>query len=123
MRFIIQLWSDEARPASPLLVSALARFNEQLEQAGVLLAAEGLVKSESGVRINMVQGERALREGPFLDAAAGLGAGFWIIRAKSKHEAVEWAKRCPLAEGDQLEVRALYGLPELALAASDVAMV
>jgi hypothetical protein len=121
MRFIIQLSSDETRPATPAFVSALAHFNEQLAQAGVLLAAEGLVKSESGVRITMIDGERSLRVGPF-DAPA-LGAGFWIIRTRGKEEAVEWAKRCPLAEGDQLELRALYGVPDLALATSELATV
>ena len=121
MRFIIQLWTDEARPAAPAVVTALAQFNEQLEHAGVLLAAEGLVKSQRGVRIAMADGAHTLSHGPFTDAPR-LGAGFWIIRAKSQHEAVEWAKRCPLAEGDQLEVRELYGLAELALISSKLAL-
>lgn len=122
MRFIMQLWSDEARPVSPALVSALARFNEQLANAGVLLSAEGLVKSDSGVRITMAQGARAVSDGPFRETSK-LGAGFWIIRAQDKHEALRWAERCPLAEGDQLELRQLYGLSDLALAESELALV
>jgi hypothetical protein len=122
MRFIIQLWSDEARPVSPALVSALAHFNEQLAQAGVLLSAEGLVKSDRGVRITLDEGARAVSAGPFRDASK-LGAGFWIIRARSKHEALRWAERCPLAEGDHLELRQLYGLSDLALAESGLALV
>src|ERR1700754_1674248 len=117
MRFIIQLWSDEARPPSPALVSALARFNEELAQAGILLAAEGLVASSGGVRMTMARGERVVTHGPFGDACK-LGAGFWIVRASSKQQALEWARRCPLGEGDMLEVRELYGLADLASPAS-----
>jgi hypothetical protein len=122
MRFIIQLWSDETRPPAPASVSALVRFNEHLAHAGVLLAAEGLVKSDAAVRITMTQSEHALSAGPFFDVPR-LGSGFWIIRAKSKQEAVEWARRCPLAEGDQLEVRELYGLSDLALTESELAII
>jgi hypothetical protein len=122
MRFIIQLWSDEVRPASPAFISALAHFNERLAQAGVLMAAEGLVMSEAGMRIAMAAGERVLTAGPFVDAPR-LGAGFWIIRAASKQEALEWAKRCPLGEGDHLELRPLYGFADLALTSSELATV
>jgi hypothetical protein len=121
MRFIIQLWSDEARPASPALISALARFNEELAQAGVLLAAEGLVASSAGVRMIMARGERIVTNGPFFDASK-LGAGFWIVRASSKQHALEWARRCPLGEGDMLEVRELFGLADLALPSSELAL-
>lgn len=121
MRFIIQLWSDEARPPSPALVSALARFNEELAQAGILLAAEGLVASSAGVRMTMARGERLVTPGPFFDGAK-LGAGFWIVRASSKQHAVDWARRCPLGEGDTLEVRELYGLADLALPSSELVL-
>jgi hypothetical protein len=121
MRFIIQLWSDETRPAAPALVSALARFNEELAQAGVLLAAEGLVASSAGVRMTMAQGERSVAQGPFHDPSK-LGVGFWIVRASSKQQALEWARRCPLAEGDMLEVRQLYGHADHALASGDLAL-
>lgn len=122
MRFIIQLWSEESRPASPSLVSALAQFNERLAQAGVLLAAEGLVKSAQGARITMDEGQRVLSDGPFADAPR-MGAGFWIIRARNRQEALSWAMHCPLTDGDQLEVRALYGVADLALVASELALV
>jgi hypothetical protein len=116
------LWSDETRPASPASVSALAHFNERMAQAGVLLAAEGLVKSDLGTRITMREGERVLNGGPFLDAPR-LGAGFWIIRARTRQEALAWAMRCPLSDGDQLEVRPLYGVADLELVASELALV
>jgi hypothetical protein len=122
MRFIIQLWSEEGRPVSPASVSALAHFNEQLAQAGVLLSAEGLVKSDTALRITMADGTRAVSAGPFRDAPR-LGEGFWIIRAHSRKEALDWATRCPLAEGDHLELRQLYGMPDLALARAGLALV
>lgn len=121
MRFIMQFWSDETRPAAPDFVSALAHYNERLEQAGVLLAAEGLVKCDAGLRITMVHGERELRPSSARDTPR-LGAGFWILRAHSHAEAAAWAKLCPLMEGDVLELRELYGPPELMLIASQVAL-
>jgi hypothetical protein len=120
MRFIMQLWSDEARPASPTLVQALARFNEELAQAGVLLAAEGLVASSAGVRMTMARGERIVTHGPFRDASR-LCAGFWILRASSKQHVLEWARRCPLGDGDMLELRELYGVADIALPSSELA--
>ena len=111
MRFMIQLWTDEARPAAPELVDALARFNEELADGGVLLAAEGLVASRAGVHIALRRGERSVRDG-----ATGLqrsGVGFWILRVRDKREAVAWAQRCPLGEGDALEVRQLFGAADL----------
>ena len=107
MRFMIQLWSDEARSVPPERVSALARYNEELAEAGILLAAEGLVASQAGVHIALRSGERLVHEGT--PAAERSGVGFWIVRACDKREAVRWAQRCPLGEGDALEVRQLYG--------------
>lgn len=107
MRFMIQLWSDEARPAAAEHVAALAQFNDELSQAGVLLAAEGLVASSAGVHIGLAGGERHVREGA--RPAQRLGVGFWIVRVGCKREAVELAQRCPLAEGDAIEVRQLFG--------------
>ena len=119
MRFIIQLWSDE-RAASTALIEALAEYNERLASEGVLLAAEGLVSS-GGVRITLADGERSTHTGPFADAPR-LGSGFWIVRARSKEEAVAWAGLCPLREGDVLEVRQLYGSADLALIHTKLAL-
>lgn len=111
MRFMIQLWADESRPAAPELVSALARFGDDLADAGVLLAAEGLVASSAGVHIVHQRGERSVHEGARTPRC--LGVGFWIVRAGSTREAVEWAQRCPLQEGDAIEVRQLFGAADL----------
>lgn len=111
MRYMIQLWTDESQPAPPERVLALARFNDDLSQAGVLLAAEGLVNSSTGVHIAHQHGERSIREGA--RGAQRLGVGFWILRVASKREAVEWAQRFPLQDGDALEVRQLFGAADL----------
>jgi hypothetical protein len=111
MRFMIQLWTDEARPAAPELVNALARYNDELADSGVLLAAEGLVASKSGVHIAYQSGERLVRDGA--TTPRRLGVGFWILRVRDKREAVAWAQRCPLGEGDALEVRQLFGAADL----------
>jgi hypothetical protein len=103
---MIQLWSDEVSPAPPERVAALARYNEELSQAGVLLAAEGLVASSAGVHIALQRGEHAVREGARTEQR--LGVGFWVLRVGSKRDAVQWAQRCPLVEGDALEVRQLF---------------
>jgi hypothetical protein len=107
MRFMIQLWSDESLPATAERVSALAGYNDELSRAGVLLAAEGLVASSAAVRIALSHGERSVAEGA--SSAERLGVGFWIVRARDKREAVSWAQRCPLVDGDTLEVRQLFG--------------
>ena len=111
MRFMIQLWSDEGRPAPAEHVAALAQYNDELGQAGVLLAAEGLVASSAGVHIGLAGGERHVREG--VHSSQRSGVGFWIVRVGCKREAVELAQRCPLGEGDAIEVRQLYGAADL----------
>jgi hypothetical protein len=111
MRFMIQLWTEEASSAVPERVNALARYNEELAEAGVLLAAEGLVASHAGVHIALHGGERHVVEGAHSEGR--LGVGFWIVRARDKRDAVAWAQRCPLGEGDALEVRQLYGAADL----------
>jgi hypothetical protein len=107
MRYIIQLWSDE-RPAAPAHVAAMTRYYEDLARAGVLLATEGFLPSSKGARISMAGGEPQVERGPF-PGPGKQAAGFWTIRARSREEAIDWARRCPLAEGDVLEVRQAYG--------------
>ncbi len=114
MRFMMQLWSrEEAQPArlpDPALVSAMASYYEELTDAGVLLVAEGLLASGRGARIAVAEGERVVTEGPFADADR-LTSAILILQVKSKSEALAWAQRCPLAEGDLLELRQLYDPP------------
>jgi hypothetical protein len=120
MRFMIQLWSDERTRPDAQRVAAMAKYNETLHEAGVLLSVEGLLASSRGARISFVAGQRTVSHGPFVDAQP-LSMGFWIIRADCKAAAIDWAKRCPLGEGDYLEVREVYGPSDFPLALESLA--
>jgi hypothetical protein len=97
MRFMILLKGDPApgQMPDPELINAMIRYNEELAKAGVLLAAEGLLDSSKGTRVIYSAGQRRVMDGPFTEAKE-LVAGFYLIQVKSKEEAVEWAKRCPV---------------------------
>jgi hypothetical protein len=86
------------------LVTAMLKFNEEMAKAGVLLAAEGLHATSKGSRIRVSGGKRIVTDGPF--------AGFWMIQVKSREEALEWAKRCPLPENGLIEIRQVFEMTE-----------
>ena len=81
----------EAQPSKEV-VTAMRKFNEEMTKAGVLLAAEGLHATSKGSRIRVSGGKRVVTDGPFSEAKEVI-AGFWIIQARSKEEALEWAGR------------------------------
>ena len=86
----------------------MARYNEQLVKAGVMLAGEGLQASSKGARVRYSGGKRTVIDGPFTEAKE-LVAGFWLIQAKSREEAIEWARRVPFDDGE-VEIRQLFEL-------------
>ena len=96
---------------SPEAVAEMGRFNEELRRAGVLLALDGLHPSSKGARVSFSGGRAAVTDGPFGEAKEVIG-GYWMIQAKSKQEAVEWASRCPAAEDDVIEVRQVYEMAD-----------
>jgi hypothetical protein len=76
-------------------VAAMSKYNDQLQQSGALLAADGLHSSERGARVAFAaDGGATVTDGPFTEAKELIG-GYWMIQVRSKEEAVEWAKRCP----------------------------
>jgi hypothetical protein len=89
------------------IVMAMRKFNEEMVKAGVLLTAEGLHSTSKGYRVRVSGGKKIVTDGPFTEAKEVI-AGFWIIQAKSKEEALEWAKRCPLPEDGLIEVRQVF---------------
>jgi hypothetical protein len=93
------------------LISAMMKYNEDLAKAGVLLALDGLQPSSKGARIRFSGGKRTVTDGPFTEAREVIG-GYWLWQVKSKAEAIEWASRCPAAEGDTLEVRQVYEMSD-----------
>jgi hypothetical protein len=107
MRFMMLVKADERSEAGVLpdekILAEMGEYNEQLANAGVLLAGEGLQPSSKGVRVRFSGDERAVIDGPFT-AANELIAGYWLIQAKSRDEAIEWAKRAPM-RGSHIEIR------------------
>ena len=98
MRFMIIIKANKDSEAgvmpSEQLLTEMGKFNEELVQAGVMLAGEGLHPSSKGARVRFSGGKRTVIDGPFAETKE-LIAGFWIWQVKSKEEAIEWVKRCP----------------------------
>jgi hypothetical protein len=111
MRFMIIIKANEMSEAGVLpserLLEAMGKYNEELVKAGVLLAGEGLHPSSKGARVKFSKGKRTVIDGPFTEAKE-LIAGFWLIQAKSKEEAIEWVNRIPsdpdTEYGDEAEI-------------------
>ena len=82
-------------------LAEMGKFNEELVNAGVMLAGEGLHPTSKGVRVEFP--ERKVVDGPFTETKE-LVAGFWLLQVRSMDEAVEWIKRAPFQEGD-VEIR------------------
>jgi hypothetical protein len=112
MMIMIPNIADEADWApTPEAVSAMSKYNEELTKAGVLLALDGLHPASKGARVGFSGGRATVTDGPFTEAKEVIG-GYWLIQAKSKEEAVEWASRCPAADGDAIEVRQVYEMSD-----------
>ena len=91
------------------LFEAMGKFNEELVNAGVMLAGEGLKPTSHGTRIAFDGPSRRVIDGPFAETRE-LVAGFWLCQVRSMDEAIEWAKRCPnpMPGPSELEIRPLY---------------
>ena len=98
MRFMVLVKADKNSEAGVLpsaeLLTEMGKYNEQLIKAGVMLAGEGLHPSSRGARVRFSGSKRTVIDGPFAETKE-LVAGFWLIQAKSKEEAIEWVKRAP----------------------------
>ena len=94
--------ADFVPPAD--LVAKMTKYNESLTKAGILLGLDGLHPPAKGTRVGFGGGKVKVTDGPFAEAKELLG-GYWMIQVKSKEEAVEWAKRAPMQDGDIIEVR------------------
>ena len=107
--------SEAGVKPSEKLIAEMATYHEELVKAGKLLDGSGLHPSSDGFRIKYVGDDRTLVYGPFPEAKR-LVAGYTLIQAKSKEEAIEIAKRFPNPAGDgkeaEIEVRRLIELEE-----------
>lgn len=121
MRFIITAQastddktSEQGGGFDAELFKAYMRFNEEMHQAGILVASEGLNPSAPGARIAVAKGRRYVVDGPFAESKELVG-GFYLIEVDSLDEAIRWALRAPCGMGsdDILEVRQLTGAGDL----------
>jgi hypothetical protein len=121
MKFIITAQpgpdSKVAGPDAPFdeaLFTAYMKFNEEMYQAGVLVAAEGLNPAVKTARVVASDGRRTVVDGPFAESKELIG-GFYIVDVPSIDDAIAWAKKCPTGLGfdDVLEIRALTGEADL----------
>lgn len=105
--------SEAGEMPSTELLTAMGKFNEELVNAGVMLAGEGLHPSVRGKRIRFSGGERTVTDGPFAETKE-LVAGFWLWQVQSMEEAVEWVKRCPNPmEGEsEIEIRRVFEMED-----------
>jgi hypothetical protein len=96
MRVMLTIKGDPEPGAAPSeeLLTAMGSYNEELQQAGVLLDLAGLLPSAEGRRVKFAQGDRTVIDGPFPESKQ-LIAGYWILQVPSMDAAVEWAERFP----------------------------
>ena len=98
---------------SPKLLAEMGKFNQELIQAGVLLAADGLHASSKGKRVKFSGERRTVIDGPFAETKE-LVAGYWIWQVRSMEEAVEWLKRAPFDRETEVEVRPVFEMADFA---------
>jgi hypothetical protein len=92
-------------------VAEMMQYNEELAKAGVLISLDGLHPSSQGARVRFTGNRTSVTNGPFPEAKEVVG-GYWLIQVHSKEEAIEWARRCPAADGDVIELRQVYEVSE-----------
>lgn len=113
MRFMVMVKATKESEAgvmpSERLLTEMGKYNEELVNAGVMLAGEGLHPSSRGKRVRFSGKQRTVIDGPFAETKE-LVAGFWLWQAASMEEAVEWVKRCPNPmEGEsEIEIRPVF---------------
>lgn len=115
MRFMVIVKATKDSEAgvmpSERLLTEMGKYNEELVNAGILLAGDGLHPSSKGTRVTFSGNKRAIIDGPFAETKE-LIAGYWLWQCHSKEEAIEWAKRCPNPAGEgkegQLEIRQIF---------------
>jgi hypothetical protein len=89
------------------ILTAMGNYNDELVKAGVMLAGEGLHPTSRGKRIRFEDKRRTVLDGPFTESKE-LIAGFWLWQVKSMEEAVEWLKRAPFNDGEEVEIRPVF---------------
>ena len=107
MMIMIPNISEENWEPDAEAIATMSKYNDELTRAGVLLSLDGLAPTAKGARVSFAGGTPSITDGPFTEAKELIG-GYWLIQARSKEEAVEWAARCPANDGDIIEIRQVY---------------
>ncbi|MEJ2007857.1 MAG: YciI family protein [Acidobacteriota bacterium] len=119
MRFMVIVKANKQSEAGVLpdkkTFQAMGKYNKELIKAGVMLAAEGLGPSSKGKRVRFSDDKRTVIDGPFPETDQ-LVAGFWLWKANSMDEAVEWLKRAPFGGGVEIEIRQIMELEDFGTA-------
>lgn len=102
-------WSESGVLPSTELIAAMSNYNEELVNAGIMLAGEGLKPSSHGVRVRFSGADRTVTDGPFTETNE-LIAGYWLWKVDSMAEAIEWVKRCPnpMMDDSDIEIRPFF---------------
>ena len=117
MRFIVFVKATKDSEAGVMpseeMLGAMAKFNEEMVKAGVMLDGNGLQPSSKGARVHFSGGKRTVIDGPFAETKE-LIAGYWVIQVASKAEAIEWMKRCPNPHNEDgyIEIRQVFELED-----------
>ena len=117
MRFMLMVIpkayeNSEADFTPPVdLVEKMMAFNKSLGDAGVLLGLDGLAPPATGARVRFGGGRPTVIDGPYIESKELVG-GYWMIQVRSQEDAIEWAKRAPMLDGDMIEVRKVQELSE-----------
>ncbi len=110
MKFMVIVKANKDTEAGVMpgteLLAAMGKFNEEMVNAGVMKAGEGLHPTIKGARVAYGNGKSTVTRGPF-SISNDLVAGFWLIETKSLDEAVDWMKRAPFADGE-IEIRQVF---------------
>jgi hypothetical protein len=95
------------------LLEAMGKFNEELVNAGIMRAGDGLKPSSQGKRVAFDGPNRRVIDGPFAQTNE-LVAGYWLWEVKDMAEAVEWVKRCPnpMPGPSEIEIRPFYEMAD-----------
>ncbi len=115
MRFIVLVKpgpeAESGRLPDAAMFEAMGKFNDEMVAAGVMLAADGLHPTSKGARIRYAGGRPTVVDGPFTETKELIG-GFWILQVKSRDEAIEWMKRAPFGETEEVEIREIWELED-----------
>jgi hypothetical protein len=99
--------SEAGQMPSEQILRDMGKYNEELVNAGIMQAGEGLHPSSKGKRVRFSGAERTVIDGPFAETKE-LIAGFWIWKVKSMDEAIAWLKKAPFDGGTEIEVRPIF---------------